>query len=113
MSAKDSHKQPAPNTYDRDAKQAVLKSAPSFGFGSSKRPASHDTRHIPGPGTYQSKSIMGTDSQGKSLAKKLAQPKTSDMFSPGPGAYNAKPEVSLMSSPGYRLGTSTRNDVDK
>lgn len=52
MCAKDAGKKPAPNAYDKDAKRAVLKSAPKFGFGTSKRPASHDTRHIPGPGTY-------------------------------------------------------------
>jgi hypothetical protein len=35
------------------------------------------------------------------------------MFSPGPGTYDAKPEASLQASPGWRLGTSTRHDVDK
>ena len=33
-------KTPAPNAYDRDSKSCVLKLAPSYGFGSSKRPAS-------------------------------------------------------------------------
>ena len=35
------------------------------------------------------------------------------MLAPGPGTYNAKPEVSLTSNPGWKLGTSTRNDVDR
>jgi hypothetical protein len=35
------------------------------------------------------------------------------MFSPGPGTYNSKHEASLLSSPGWKIGTSTRNDTDK
>lgn len=56
---------------------------------------------------------MGSETQGKSLAQKLDKPKTSDMFSPGPGTYNAKHEGSLMASPGWRIGTSTRDQEDK
>jgi hypothetical protein len=53
MCVKGADKQPAPNAYDKDAaSKKVMKSAPSFGFGSSKRPASHDTRLVPGPGAY-------------------------------------------------------------
>ena len=36
MGAKGAAKIPAPNAYNRDAKSVVLKSAPSFGFGSQK-----------------------------------------------------------------------------
>ncbi len=113
MASKGSQNQPAPNAYDRNAKNAVLHAAPSFGFGTSKRPATADSRLVPGPGTYQSKTIIGTDSQGKSLGSKLKQQKTTDMFSPGPGTYNAKAEVTMMSSPGWKVGTSTRNDADR
>ncbi len=46
-------KTPAPNSYSRDAKSAVMKAAPKFGFGSSTRPSSHGGRNaVPGPGTY-------------------------------------------------------------
>jgi len=35
------------------------------------------------------------------------------MFSPGPGTYNAKADASLLASPGWKIGTSTRDDGDK
>lgn len=92
---KGAEKQPAPNAYNRDSKNSVMKKAPSYGFGSSKRPVSHDVRKQPGPGAYHSKSVIGTENLGKSMGAKLSKPKTSDMFSPGPGAYNARPEASL------------------
>jgi len=60
MGVKGAEKQPAPNAY-RDCKNNVLKAAPSFGFGTSKRPATADARKNPGPGSYAHKSVMGTD----------------------------------------------------
>lgn len=35
------------------------------------------------------------------------------MNSPGPGTYNSKADASYLSSPGWKIGTSTRNDTDK
>jgi hypothetical protein len=53
MCVKGADKQPGPNAYNKDAaSKSVMRSAPSFGFGSSRRPASHDIRNIPGPGAY-------------------------------------------------------------
>lgn len=95
MGVKGAERQPAPNAYNRDSKNGVLKAAPSFGFGTSKRPATADARGVPGPGSYQHRSVMGTDTQGKSLACKLAKPKTSDMLTPGPGTYNGKFESGM------------------
>ena len=45
-------KTPAPNAYNREAKSVVLNSAPSYGFGTSKRTQSMSTKFVPGPGTY-------------------------------------------------------------
>lgn len=45
-------KTPAPNAYNREAKSCVLKAAPSFGFGSSKRADILAGKDVPGPGTY-------------------------------------------------------------
>lgn len=39
MECAGSGKLPGPNSYKRDAKTAVMKAAPSFGFGSSLRPS--------------------------------------------------------------------------
>lgn len=70
MGAPGAEKIPAPNAYSRDAKSCVLRAAPSYGFGSSVRSASNETSS-PGPGTYPIKTIIGTETQGKSLAKRL------------------------------------------
>lgn len=63
-------KVPAPNGYDEKSVRAVQKQAPSFGFGTAKRPQSHYTKATPGPGTYNLKGIVGTDTQGKTLASR-------------------------------------------
>lgn len=35
------------------------------------------------------------------------------MFAPGPGAYEDKFSVSVYSSPGWKIGRSTRDDEEK
>ena len=53
---------PGPNVYREDAKNSTLRSSASYGFGTSKRPASHDMRKsVPGPGTYAIRSLVGTE----------------------------------------------------
>jgi hypothetical protein len=44
---------------------------------------------------------------------KLAEPKTSNFFAPGPGTYNARYDFSCLASPKWKLGTSTRDDDAK
>lgn len=83
-------KTPAPNAYKRDSKSCVQRSAPSFCFGASKRPQSDAGFRVPGPGTYPLKTIIGTESVGKSLAKRLETIKTSNQLAPGPGTYEPK-----------------------
>jgi len=51
---------PAPNAYSRDAKTAVLRAAPAYGFGASKRNKVNETE-VPGPGAYPIKTIIGTE----------------------------------------------------
>jgi len=53
--------------------------SPAYGFGSSKRQTINHSKFVPGPGAYENKSIMGTESKGKSLARRLKQPTTSNM----------------------------------
>ena len=105
---------PGPNVYDADSKKNVMRSAPAFGFGTSKRPQSQYTRmHAPGPGQYPITSLVGTESQGKSLGQRLTRGKTSNQFSPGPGAYSVQFSQSMKSAPKFGIGTSTRNDTSK
>ena len=112
MGAVGAEKMPAPNAYNSDAKSCVLRAAPAYGFGASKRNSKNDSEG-PGPGAYPIKTIIGTETQGKSLAKRLEQQRTSNHFSPGPGAYSNKFSVSIYSSPSWRIGTSTRDDEEK
>ena len=105
---------PAPNAYTENAKDAVVKKAPAYGFGTSKRPQSHNSRSIaPGPGAYALKGIVGTDAQGKTLASRWATQSTTNMKTPGPGSYEAKYQAALKASPGWRIGSSKRDDRDK
>lgn len=64
---------PGPNAYRADSKVAVQRAAPAFGFGTSRRPQSVNVRETrPGPGAYESKGVVGTESQGRTLASKLS-----------------------------------------
>jgi hypothetical protein len=91
MGALGAEKLPAPNAYDKDSKNAVLRTAPSFGFGTSKRTlVSIEAMKVPGPGAYPIKSIVGTETQGRTLSKRLPEARTTNMFAPGPGTYNSR-----------------------
>ena len=70
LGAVGAEKIPAPNAYSRDAKSCVLRAAPAYGFGASERNKTTLTI-APGPGTYPVKTIIGTETQGRSLAKRL------------------------------------------
>ena len=64
---------PGPNAYRADSKVPVQRAAPAFGFGTSRRPQSVNVREQrPGPGAYESKGVVGTESQGRTLASKLS-----------------------------------------
>lgn len=92
----------------------VLRSAPSYGFGASKRPQSQGGKaYVPGPGTYPVKSIIGTETQGKTLAGRYEQARTSNMMAPGPGTYEPNAKPALTASPSWKMGSSKRDDSDK
>lgn len=68
MGAKGAANVPAPNAYNQDAKKAAIKSAPSYGFGTSRRPQTvNPAKQAPGPGTYNLKGITGTEGHAKTL----------------------------------------------
>ena len=105
---------PGPNAYRGDAKSTIQRSAPAFGFGTSKRPQSVDVRKkAPGPGTYQLKGITGTESQGRTLAQRLTHSKTSSSFNPGPGQYQPQFTQSIKSNPGWRIGSAVRGEEER
>ena len=47
------------------------------------------------------------------MGGKIEQVKTSNMLTPGPGTYNARFPGNIQTSPQYKMGTSTRDDVDR
>ena len=113
MSMKGAETLPAPNAYNQESKAKVLTKSPSFGFGSQKqRPISDEKKFVPGPGTYSQKTLIGTETQGKSLAMRLIQPKTTNMFVPGPGTYTADASSTLFKNPTWRMGTSVRSQEE-
>jgi len=101
---------PGPNRYDMQNVSALLKTAPSFGFGTSKRPQSHNTRIVaPGPGAYAIKGLVGSGSTGKTLGLKLKANISSAAYVPGPGTYHASGEIALKKAPSWRIGSSKRD----
>ena len=93
---------------------------PKFSFGSSKqRPnTSKNSLISPGPGTYPNKTIIGTESIGKSMGIKLSNQSAigGDMEKqkqmPGPGAYSGDYRTTRTTMPNWRIGTGTRYDRD-
>lgn len=105
---------PGPNAYRGDNKTAALKSAPAYGFGTSKRPQSVNVKkQAPGPGQYDLRGIVGSESQGRTLASKLNAAKTSNNFAPGPGQYNPMFTQSIKKNPGWRIGSSKRDEEER
>lgn len=92
----------------------MQRTAPSYGFGTSKRPKSHNPRQQkPGPGAYEMRGIVGTENQGKSLGMKLLASKTSKLYNPGPGQYNPMFSQSVKAQPGWKIGTSKRGEEER
>lgn len=115
MGSKSAADLPGPNVYDSNSKRFVLKSAPAFGFGTSKRPQSSSTtkNQVPGPGNYQLKTIVGSESQGQTLQGRHTASKTTIDFNPGPGTYNPpNPSATLTASPGWRIGSAKRQPLN-
>lgn len=89
---------------------------PKFSFGSQvQRPNTSKTNtNVPGPGTYPARTIVGSESVGKTMGSKfgscLEQPHKA--FVPGPGTYNGNYRTTRTSDPGWKIGTGTRYDRD-
>ena len=66
---------------------------------------------MPGPGTYDSVTLPSASSQGKSIAKRYSEAKTSNQFTPGPGAYPISDYI-YPKAPNAKIGKSSR-DVEE
>lgn len=73
------------------------------------------TLSVPGPGQYEIKQLVGNESVGKSLSMKLCpnfqKPGANNV--PGPGAYTGKYDLVKSQEPGWKIGSSTRDDQEK
>jgi hypothetical protein len=69
---------------------------------------------VPGPGTYPIKTLVGTESVGKTISMKLCPQfeKPGANKVPGPGAYNTDYKPTVNKEPTWKIGTSTRYDRD-
>lgn len=69
---------------------------------------------MPGPGTYPSKTIIGTETQGKTLGarfrRKHEEPGANEV--PGPGTYRFDANPIKKKQPEYRIGTARRDDME-
>lgn len=108
---------PGPAAYRSDAKNSVIRRAPSFGFGTSVRPHSAQSQvKVPGPGSYTLRGLTGNESQGKTLGLKHANIKSTVAFNPGPGTYDAPCQSAnpmLRKSPNWKIGSATRDEQDR
>lgn len=68
----------------------------------------------PGPGTYPIRTLVGTESVGKTMSQKLnpSFEKPGANKVPGPGAYSSDYKVSKSKDPQWRIGTSRRDDAE-
>lgn len=64
----------------------------------------------PGPGAYNIKGVVGTEKLGKTLTGRPDTSKSHTTLSPGPGAYNANYRTAIKTSPGWKIGTSRRDE---
>ncbi len=97
---------PAPGSY-KTISFVDKKSAPLFGFGSSKREKDYLSSTMPrppGPGHYQSKSTLGDGSPNATMPgrRKDLRPKTG-RDAPGAGSYDPNHNPMRRSSPNFSI----------
>ena len=88
----------------------MRKSAPSYGFGTERRPEIARVKNAsPAPGHYSAKNFVGAEAKAISMSPKLSldYKVKNDKFVPGPGSYEF-PLKALKTSPNYGMGTSKR-----
>ena len=86
---------PSPFAYKQDA-SFVQRSAAKFSFGSEmQRPHTSKVGGSPGPGAYAIKTLVGTESVGKTMSQKLCPSfeKPGSNKVPGPGSYTTNFKV--------------------
>lgn len=99
---------PGPGVYDQE--KNFRKSAPSYGFGTQKRPevAKSGRNNVsPGPGTYVAKKYMGGEGTKSSMSPKFSVDQfkeKKDKLVPGPGQYEFHLRA-MKTAPNYGFGS--------
>jgi hypothetical protein len=105
---------PAPGEHNPDFSK-VKRSAPKFGFGSGNRDSGENikAKNFPGPGNYQLKPLVGNEGLKSSMHRTIDyKPENKEQsYKPGPGNYNPNINASIRAEPAYKLGTSSRIDL--
>ena len=103
---------PEPSRYNPNTKE-TQNSPPKFSFGGQEqRPkTTGSSLNVPGPGHYKSKTLVGTESQGKTLGArfKIRHEEPGANLVPGPGAYACDFSPVRKEAPKWRVGTSQRD----
>lgn len=97
----------SPNKYLPSTK-IIERGQANYSFGTGSRPATGQPTLAPGPGHYPTKSIVGSESQGKTLGKRF-KPKHEEPGSnlvPGPGTYGSDFSPIKHAQPKWRMGSS-------
>jgi len=98
---------PGPGAYDLNDTLSNLKGSPGFKVGRSKRDYLSSSNNLPGPGSYNPKSL--DTSLGISLKSKVQPKLASD--TPGPGSYQpVTPDKVRKGNPTYSFGMSPDRD---
>ncbi|CDW84498.1 UNKNOWN [Stylonychia lemnae] len=106
---------PGPGNYQSLDESFLKKTAPAYGFGSSKREESNEKSktNILGPGAYDSRSFIGNEGRQNSISPKLDQgfKLRESRNLPGPGSYDQNQSAQILkNSPSFKIGTSKRSD---
>lgn len=101
---------PSPDSYSVGGLDSRKKSSPSFGFGSSKRPALSQTGFTPGPGNYNHQPKI-VEKNAYYMGSKLKNREKDTV--PGPGNYNPDEKYNKTKSPDYRFGSSPKGTGNK
>lgn len=104
-------KLPGPGEHAPDFK-SIKTASPRFGFGSEKRasPINEKLAAMPGPGNYKLPNIH--ENLSYSMGIKLKGSMDTNSISPGAGTYEPDIYKSKKREPQYKLGTSTRQDLE-
>ncbi|KAL0222269.1 hypothetical protein RCL1_002123 [Eukaryota sp. TZLM3-RCL] len=96
---------PSAGQYSPNSK-SVLPSSPAYSLKSRKKTSDNSSNQTPGP-QYNTSSQIGSDSPAFSFKGKSTPAKTTDLNTPGSGAYNVNTSFVKNSAPAYSLAART------